>query len=595
MIHYEWSYGHEWVPCLPKNNAEFTKRRTKPTLDPLYLTNEFGELWGSFENDTMTFRAHGDDTELRVVLRRAPNHGEKEIMTVVTPEDTVLLDYETSCTLFDGISPKQERTIVEYSTEKFKAENGHLYQWINGKYCERRYKKTDFSKGQLEDMTKTRFEWHFKKPFRDERTRLAINNLSKKLCEADKVYLRRQYKCFNPRDTDTEYGPFQFTDFLTANNRPDLAFQLCDAMAQVRTSDWKPFDAVTNSRIERARENKRPVAMFNAQGETYMIVFDTGNGESGRSAVVIRPSRYQRILESIEEQFDRSTNAEFQRHQVRLEEALLEANINPCVFTFALVHGNEHGLDLIADRDIRERIMHIMSDMDSSRGDLSTRIQQFMPALLDKFKECDIQMSTQERLDPKPICPLVYATITSGLSVPASQRNQCANLKDLVKFTQTHQSWILPEGQHTCDICGSENMTTLNHCGNANACLKCWTDSLVQTNMACPFCRDVISEGQLKKSLGPTLTATSTKTPQQIKKKHGRKRKRVAFDTPQQILDEIHVDQRYCGITMDSKEPMRKWFTILLRRKMISISQMPKNEQGKKQFLEAMKVFKLLA
>ncbi len=591
MIQYQWSFGPEWVTCLPKNNAEFTKRRSNPSLDLLYLTNDFGELWGSFENETMNFRAHGADTEVRVVLRRAPVESEKEIMAVLTQDDTILLDYETSCTLFDGISPKQEKTIVEYSTEKFKAENGHLYQWMNGAYRYRRYKKTDFSRGQLEDMTKTRFEWQFKTPFRDERTRLAINNLSRKLNSTDKVYLRRQYKFFNPSDTDTEYGPFQFTDFLSADNRADLAFQLCDAMAQVRTSDWKPFDAVTNSRIERARANKRPVAMFNAQGETYMIVFDTGNGESGRSAVVIRPSRYQRILESIEEQFNRSTTSEFERHQVRLEEALLEANINPCVFTFALVHGHEHGLDLIADRDIRERITEIMSDMDSSRGDLSTRIQQFMPALLDKFKECDIQMSTQERLDPKPICPLVYATTTSGLSVPASQRNQCANLKDLVKYTQTHQSWILPEGQHTCDICGSANMTTLNHCGNANACLKCWTDSLVQTNMTCPFCRDVISEGQLKKSCTPTLTATSTKA----MAKRGRKRKRVAFNTPQQILDEIHIDKRYCGITMDSKEPMRKWFTILLRRKMISISQMPKNEQGRKQFLEAMKAFKLLA
>ena len=109
--------------------------------------------------------------------------------------------------------------------------------------------------------------------------------------------------------------------------------------------------------------------------------------------------------------------------------------------------------------------------------------------------------------------------------------------------------------------------------------------------MTCPFCRDVISEGQLKKSCTPTLTATSTKA----MAKRGRKRKRVAFNTPQQILDEIHIDKRYCGITMDSKEPMRKWFTILLRRKMISISQMPKNEQGRKQFLEAMKAFKLLA
>tara|TARA_B100000767_G_scaffold121161_1_gene115536 strand:+ start:139 stop:423 length:285 start_codon:yes stop_codon:yes gene_type:complete len=73
-----------------------------------------------------------------------------------------------------------------------------------------------------------------------------------------------------------------------------------------------------------------------------------------------------------------------------------------------------------------------------------------------------------------------------------------------------------------------------------------------------------------------------------------RKRKRNAFDTPEEILHEIQKDEKYSGISLVSKEPMRKWFTILLRRKMVSISQMPRNEQGKRAFLDAMVAFKLL-
>jgi adenylyl- and sulfurtransferase ThiI len=87
----------------------------------------------------------------------------------------------------------------------------------------------------------------------------------------------------------------------------------------------------------------------------------------------------------------------------------------------------------------------------------------------------------------------------------------------------------------------------------------------------------------------------ATETPKGVSvAKTSRKRKRNAYDTPEEILYEIQKDQKYAQISMASKESMRKWFTILLRRKMVSIAQMPRNEQGKKAFVDAMIDFKLL-
>ena len=116
---------------------------------------------------------------------------------------------------------------------------------------------------------------------------------------------------------------------------------------------------------------------------------------------------------------------------------------------------------------------------------------------------------------------------------------------------------------------------------------------MVKTNMSCPFCRGTIGEGDLKiasnrpdKKVSPAKKAT---------RKRKRKRKRDSYQSPEDILKEIHKDAKYVNISMASKEPMRKWFTILLRRKLVRIGQMPRNGQGKKNFVEAMKIFKLVS
>ena len=106
--------------------------------------------------------------------------------------------------------------------------------------------------------------------------------------------------------------------------------------------------------------------------------------------------------------------------------------------------------------------------------------------------------------------------------------------------------------------------------------------------MSCPFCRGTAEDKCLKRK---------KYIPAKTKGKCGKRKRPAAdtlyFDRPQDVLAEIHKDEKYKDITQDTIKPMRKLFTILLRRKLVPITQMPRNEQGKKDFKEAMKTFKL--
>lgn len=588
MIRFQWSFGDTWVDCTEENNRHFTTRRNVPSLEPLCLTNGYGELWGSFENDTMKFRIHGDNDEMTVQIRRGPDPNELPIYAVLTPGNHIqILSYDVCRQLFSNGKPNIEETEVCYATERFKAHNNTLYQWIGGKYEERRYKPTDLTRGHFEDITRTRYSWHFKGPMRNERMRTAVQNVCASLSGDDQQFLEMTFDEFAPSEQDTDYGPYQFPDYLTSLGRSDIAFKVGEAFSNIQLTDWRAFDPITNARFEEARSQKRPVVGFVAQDEKYMVVFDGGTGESGQTAVVIRPTRYQKMLESIEEQFHEAAAAEHEEHVGRLFDTLIENRLNPRIFILALAANSDQALQLVADEGVRETISAILTQMQSGRaGNLTTRLQQFMPALLKKFKECEIQMSTEETLRPLPLCPQLVATLEHGLSIPSSQKSHCQDFKSLVHFIQKQQSWTLPRGHNTCDLCAATRQTTLRHCGSTSVCLKCWSDSLVQTNMACPFCRSTIEEGQLVKA--PRAQTAP------LKRARAPKRKRKVYYTSQEILQEIHKDEKYVNITASSKESMRKWFTILLRRKMVGITQMPRNEQGKKEFGDAMRAFKLL-
>ena len=586
-IKFQWSFGEHWIDFSTENNAILEERRNIPQMEPLFIKNSFGEIWGVPERDDIKFRIHGDDTIVTCHIRQAPNIDELPMWAILNPSGPLILDYDTSRALFnDDGSVRTSTEPIHYGTEIFQAVGGALFQVINGLKIAKRYRPVEVTKGQYEDMTRARFRWKFKGPFRWSRMSLAVQNVLKNTEDVDKRSdLQAIFDGFNPSEDNTEYGPIQFPDYLHSIGMSDVAFQVAEAFKKIPVNnDWTYFDPITNVRIEEARRQERPVIIVEAEGQKYMIVFDIGTGASGNSSVIIRPTRYQKIIDSIEEQFQEASEEHHKRILHELFELLAGNNINPKLFVMAMVTNEQAALNrLISDHELRASAQSILQRLHASDGNLSTRMQQFMPALLEKFKECDITMDEHENLNPKQLCPKILATLQEGLSVPESD----SSFGEMIQFIQKEQSWKLPKGDMDCDICGQPGLQTLTHCGSASACLKCWVDSLVKTNMSCPFCRGTIGEGDLK------MAKANPKPDQKVSRK--RKRNTVPQKRkPEDILSEIHKDEKYTNISMDSKEPMRKWFTILLRRKLVRIGQMPRNGQGKKDFVEAMKIFKLL-
>jgi hypothetical protein len=197
-----------------------------------------------------------------------------------------------------------------------------------------------------------------------------------------------------------------------------------------------------------------------------------------------------------------------------------------------------------------------------------------------------VRLSKNEAHDPHPCCPEIEATMKTGLKIPNDWREHCDSFSDMMQFIRNTQSWILPRGRNTCDICSETKLRTLTHCGQSQVCLKCWSDTLAETKMSCPFCRQTIGEGDLKASV------FKPKVAQECPKTTG-KRKRVRKWTMKELLEQIHTDEKYSDISEQSNFDMRKWFTILLRCQLVKVHQRP-NKQGKQSFKSAMKSFKLI-
>ena len=366
-----------------------------------------------------------------------------------------------------------------------------------------------------------------------------------------------------------------------------VAIQVLDAFNAQPLDDWRPMDALTNMRIESSREDHEPMAVVHVDGQLYSVIFDTGTGASGQSAVLVRPTRYQKILESIEEQFHAAMAEHRDTITTQLYDALVQ-HINPTAFLLIFFQDQESAFTSMVPNDtVRAHLRGILDQIGTSTGHLSTRIQQFMPTLLEKFKECEIRLCTEETRDPKPCCPELVATMKTGLKIPDSWRSQCKTLADLMRFVRKTDSWELPRGRHTCDICSESCKRTLTHCGDAKVCLKCWADTLVETNMTCPFCRQKMSETDLKTSVFVPIVKVD---PQ----KSTGKRKRERKWTARELLEQIHQDEKYTEITESTSFDMRKWFTILLRCQLVKVHQMPRNKHGAQNFKTAMKAFKLI-
>ena len=585
----QWQYlfdGH-WLPISQTYTNVLDKRYERPSLDTLSLKMDFGTLFGVPETREMSFRVFGDHESTRSRIRRGPEPNELSVVEVKDGDYPRILSTECREKLFkDDGTPKEERLEHVDGSERFVCEGGDIFQEIDGTLLNRTYENSGLTKGQMDDITKTSYSWQFKGPFRWERMRTAVQQTCDHVTTEKAVLLRHLFSGFDPTEDTTEYGPSQFGDYLSQNDEIELAIAVMDNYHQISCDNWYSFSAMTSARIENARSSNRPMVIVKVKGHMYMLLFDSGSGASGAGPVLIRPMRYQKILETIEEQFEASSNNSVARRglQEELYNILVSNGQNPSIF---LVHALQEArpYSILPDSIQEEvgRIMNAIRDASVSEGGLSTRIQQFMPALLEKFKECEVRLSSNPSCKPKKLALKIARTLKTGLSVPKSYK---CDWRTMIEFINQEQAVSHTGAVSTCDICMGR-APTLKHCGTSSACLKCWVAAAVSTNMSCPFCRQDIKPGQLK-----------LQSPTRV----NQKRKRVSSassgchktNTIETILNRIREDQLYKDIVPETSFAMKKWFVILLRRGLVKIHQRPNCDQAAKSLKDAAKIFKLM-
>ena len=581
---WQWLFQGTWIDCTPENNKALQKRHETPTMEPIYLVNAYGELWGTPENSKLKFRIHGDDEESRTTIRIAPKKNECPIIEVREGANLRILPPNACMALFKGTTPSIERRECDVGTEKFVSDSGKLFQHLEGNLMLARHADSGFSWAQYKKMSTSRYSWEFKGPLRWELMHNAVLETCRELKDTPQAeYLAEIFSNFDPAADLTEYGPYQFHDYLISIGQLELSVKVMDNFHKQTVEDWKPFDAITSAKIERARNAGRPISMVKARGHVYMLVFDSGSGASGSDPVLIRPSRYQKILESIEEQYEESMMRTRRGGLQHMFDLLIQNNVDPRAFLMSAITNRDDWPENVPE-NIRAEVVGIIRSLEQeTTSNFSTYVQQFMPPLLQKFKECDVRLALKEEEFSKKLCPRVIETLQDGMKVPSQWK---VSWKTLIAFIWEQQSWNFKGPINTCDICGTDE-STLKHCGNNKACLKCWTSTLVKTKMTCPFCRQDIKQGDLK------LITESERT------KTNRKRKRnkatgKSRQSMESVLTIIRKDKLYQDISEKTSFGMRKWFTILLRRGLVNIHQSPSNPQASKSFKDALKIFKLI-
>ena len=576
MFQWQWKLNGRWMECSEENNQLLTERFETPSMEPVFLTNIYGELWGCPEQNQMTFRIHDEEAETVSSVRRCKCAGDSTIYVVYNGSYRLALPPSACRQLFEeraeAARPRHARTEVCVGEEIFVAKDQLIFRQVGDKLLQVRWKPTNLSEDQYMSGASARYEWEFKGPFRNERMQQAVTEVCNNLTARKRRTLSRLYAMYNPDDNDaTEYGPYQFPDFLSASDQDELACLVGDQFHAIPEQDWQPFNGSTNFKIEKQRQDGQSVTRLNIRGRDYLLLFDSGGGASGQPPVIIRPGRYNKILTSIEDQFRATALRE-------LFDALISHDIHPVSFL-----SSTRPEDLLGELSNREFVLQLFHKVTHASQYIATRIQRFMPALLDKYKECEVRLSSHEHLSPKKLAATVAATIETGLQIPRSYRLYCPTFRELVRFIQQTQSWTLDTGPTGhCHICLESGSVVLNHCGSASACLKCWVDTLVETNMNCPFCRQEVNNGQLTLSSG-TANILPTSLPS-----------RRRFQSVDDVLQVIHLDQQYSDITLKSVNTMRKWFTILVRQHVVDISQLPSDGQVEKNLTTALTEFQVL-
>jgi len=567
MSKWQWNLNGKWIKFSEKNNQILNARFEEPSMTPLFFKNTYGELWGLPEL-RMKFRFYQDEESVASCVRRYSSTD----LTIYSVNGETLLPPSACRLLFEERTeetvPRQISEPVNVGTELFMAKRGKIYQQLRGKLTEREWKPTPVTEDQYDEMSKARFTWEFNGPFRVERMQKAVDKTCRDISEDQRRKLSRLFTVFDADNEDaTEYGPYQFPDFLCAHGMEAISCQVMDNYHTIPLNGWQKFGGIVNSRIERKRQSKMNAITITVRGQNYMLLFDSGGGASGQPPVIIRPVRYNKILSSIEEQFSTLALRE-------LFDALMDCGVNPVQF-LRCAEPEE-----LLPVDGREKLMEIFHKVTHSNEYIATRIQQFMPALLDKYKECDIRLSQEEKLNPKRLCRKTAATIDSGLRVPTLNHS----FKELIIFIQQTQSWVVDKPANgECQICLSSNCVVLHHCGSAVACLKCWVDTLVETKTHCPFCRQPVESGQL------VYREMSQPSPKKRKTK-----KRARFNSADDVLSVIRQDDKYSDITLNTVKTMRKWFTILVRKQILDLSQLPAQSLTEKNLTSALTEFQIL-
>lgn len=605
MAQWQWkSPTGAWIDFSKKNNQLIDARESLPSMEKLFLICDVGEIWGSFENDNMKFRICDDHEEYATKIRRAPEPNDRPIYVVIEDHCQTILPYEAGCQLFDNDTnePVCGPVQVISGTEEYKAIDGKLYQMIDGEERERHWTKTNISRWQIDKHTKTQFQWEFR-TFRLDRMRNIVNEIlsGDEISDDHKEELKEHfYEHFHPDIDQTEYGPYQFPDHLESfakvtesdedvgeewsailRELAELVREKFRLSLQNDPGDWIPFDAYTNVAIERARADGRPAVVIPAKGHVYTLIFDSGAGASGAPPTVLRPGRFEHFLESIEEQFARTT-------MQGLFAVLREHHIEPG--EILLAQDTEEAVTRLCPPAILEQVQKYIRDMQTLQSATSARVQQFLPQLMEKFRECEVRMRPIANLVHRQLDPNVQSTAKQGLApVPRT-----GSFEDMIKFIHKTQSWNMPGLKHgTCNICSSSDVPVLGgHCGSHVACLRCWTESLVRSDMHCPFCRQKVRSNQLK-----FVEQSSAKAAPQRSRPKKRKRSEQLVSTAD-ILQRIHSDPLYKDVKLNTKKTTRSWFVIFLRSKLIKMGRCnsPKlRESGTKTLLTAIRDFKLLS
>tara|TARA_B100001059_G_C17833269_1_gene586143 strand:- start:1556 stop:3316 length:1761 start_codon:yes stop_codon:yes gene_type:complete len=580
---WEWS-GSTWCTFSDKNQAILDARALEPSLTPLRLVEGDAVLEGCPE--TTRFRWMSltlDGKTATTSIRRARAAGDIPFFATVTEQGAVPLPYDVGKDLFevrDGHwTPKQLKTVRQMGVRTLIADEGRLYEVYDPGIRELVWREKDVTRDEFEWATRTHAHWECKPPFRWQRMRQAVHAV-------DDPDLLRALDSFSPQlpIDATKHGPIQFPDLIrdmwTRETDVPRRQRMGTALTQLENvyasmcqepSTWIRFDPVLNALFERARAEGRLDLTFRLRSQHYMLLFDPGGGASGASPILLRPTRYPQLLQSMED----DTREEVYR---RTQEVCRAHGVDR--HTWLRVLDTQEDVSRYFPPEAMSDVRQCLQDTIHLSERIATRCQAYMPTLLEKYDECGIRrvfnVSPFTRLDRH-----VAATLATGFRVPS---NMDATFEELVAFVDDQRSTRLPNADtSTCLLCQQEAPLLGGHCGTATACLACWCATLATREMKCGFCNGTVFEGQLKLCRSvpavPTAMPTPPALPAEVPKTADDIRQRLQAQAP--------------ALDLDAAYRMEHWYRKLLQCNLISIHQRPTHPYKKKTFRDAIKDFHL--